>query len=105
MNLALNNVQNVGKDRDAKGENDLIEVITNGAGLEMYTAHSPVKSRIEAISLGMEDEIFSAYGNTHRKMSKKAGKTITLIEETKIVPYGVIRLMKPHEHDYSYLRP
>ena len=105
INLALNNVQNVGKYYDAKGEKVFIEVVAYGPGLKMYTAKSPVKSRIEAMSLGIENLTFSACGNTHRKMSQKAGKTITLIEEAKIVPSGVIRLMELQEQGYSYLRP
>ena len=105
MNLALNNVENVRKYYDAKGEKVLIEVVAYGPGLKMYTANSPVKSRIETMSIGMDNLTFSACGNTHTKMSKKAGKKITLLEEAKIVPSGVIRLMELQEQGYSYLRP
>ena len=105
MNLALNNVENVRKYYDAKGEKVLIEVVAYGPGLKMYTANSPVKSRIESMSIGMDNLTFPACGNTHKKMSKKAGKKITLLEEAKIVPSGVIRLLELLEQGYSYLRP
>ena len=71
----------------------------------MYAANLPVKSRIETMSIGMDNLTFSACGNTLKKISTKAGKKITLLEEARIVPSGVIRLMELQEQGYSYLRP
>ncbi len=106
MNMTLNNVQNVRKYYDAKGEKVVIEVVAYGPGLMMYSeAKSPVKDRIAAMSLEISDLKFSACGNTHRKMSKKMGKNMELIGEAEMVPSGVVQLVTLQEDGYSYVRP
>jgi len=106
MNLALNNVQNIKKFYDSKGESVAIEVVAYGPGLHMLRADtSPVKERVAVMSLGITNLIFSACGNTHARMSKKAGKTVVLLSEARKVPSGVIQLIKLQEEGYSYIRP
>jgi intracellular sulfur oxidation DsrE/DsrF family protein len=106
MNMTLNNVQNVRKFYDAKGEKVIIEVVAYGPGLNMFVeAKSPVKERIAVMSLEISDLKFSACGNTHRKMSKKSGKDIKLISEAEMVPSGVVRLVELQEDGYAYVRP
>lgn len=105
MNMALNNVQNVKKYYDSKGEGVEIEVVAYGPGLKMYTANSPVAQRIAAMALENDKLAFSACGNTHRKMSKKAGKEVKLLPEASIVPSGVVRLVELQEQGYAYVRP
>ncbi len=105
MNMALNNVQNVKKFYESKGEEVEIEVVAYGPGLKMYTADSPVASRIAAMSLDLDNLAFSACGNTHRKMSEKAGKEVPLLPEASIVPSGVVRLVELQEMGYAYVRP
>ena len=106
MNMTLNNVKNVRKYYDSKGEKVIIEVVAYGPGLMMLREDkSPVKERIAAMSLEISDLKFSACGNTHRKMSKKAGKKITLVSEAEMVPSGVVQLVTLQEEGYSYVRP
>lgn len=105
MNMALNNVQNVKKYYESKGEDVIIEVVAYGPGLKMYTADSPVASRISAMSLDIDNLAFSACGNTHRKISQKAGKDVPLLPEAGIVPSGVVRLVELQEEGYAYVRP
>lgn len=106
MNLALNNVQNVFAYYKKKGEKVTVELVAYGPGLHMFRADtSPVKNRIAALSLAQPSLQFSACGNTHRKMSKKAGKKIKLVSEAKMVPSGVIRLIELQEKGYAYVRP
>ena len=106
MNMVLNNVKNVRKYYDAKGEKVVIEVVAYGPGLHMLRADtSPVADRIAKMSLEIDNLQFSACGNTHRGMSKKAGKKIVLIEEATMVPSGVVQLIALQEDGYSYVRP
>ena len=105
MNLALNNVQNVRKYYSSVGDNAVVEVVAYGPGLKMYTADSPVKSRIAAMALESKDVQFSACNNTLRHMEKKAGKKIPLLAEATIVPSGAIRVIELQEEGYSYLKP
>ena len=106
MNMALNNAQNIRKYYSSKGEKVMIEIVAYGPGLHMLRADtSPVKGRVAAMSLAAPDLRFSACGNTHRKMSKKAGKQLALVAEAKKVPSGVVRLMELQEQGWTYIRP
>jgi intracellular sulfur oxidation DsrE/DsrF family protein len=106
MNLALNNVENIFAYYKKKGQRVTVEVVTYGPGLNMFRADtSPVKDRIAAMSLAQPRLQLSACGNTHRKMSKKAGKKIPIISEAKMVPSGVIRLIELQEKGYAYVKP
>lgn len=106
MNLALNNVVNLNKYYASKGEKVVIEVVAYGPGLHMFRSDtSPVKARIEKMGLQFDNLKFSACGNTHRKMSAKAGKKIAIMSEAQMVPSGVVQLITLQEQGYSYIRP
>ena len=106
MNMALNNAANIDKYYQSKGEKVEIEIVAYGPGLMMYSAEkSPVKTRIAAMGLEMGNLSFSACGNTHRKMSEKAGKKMKLVSEANMVPSGVVRLIELQENGWSYVRP
>ena len=106
MNLALNNVVNINKYYDSKGEKVVLEVVAYGPGLHMFRADtSPVKARIETMGLQFENLKFSACGNTRRKMAAKSGKEIPIMSEASMVPSGVIRLIELQEEGYAYIRP
>jgi intracellular sulfur oxidation DsrE/DsrF family protein len=106
MNMALNNIANLRKYYDSKGETVEIELVAYGPGLHMLRADtSPVADRIATMSLEIENLTFSACGNTHAKMSKKAGKDVQLLDEAKTVPSGVVQLISLQEQGYAYIRP
>lgn len=106
MNLALNNAANVQKYYSSKGESVIIELVAYGPGLHMLRADtSPVKDRISAMSLEIDNLTFSACGNTHSKMSKAAGKDIELLDEAQKVSSGVVQLIELQEQGYAYVRP
>ncbi|HFQ14915.1 MAG TPA: hypothetical protein ENK41_01060 [Rhodobacteraceae bacterium] len=106
MNMALNNIANIRKYYDAKGEKIIIELVAYGPGLHMLRADtSPVKTRIATMALEIDNLKFSACGNTHRIMSNKAGKKVELLSEAALVPSGVVRLIELQEKGYAYVRP
>lgn len=106
MNMALNNVVNINKYYASKGEKIEIEVVAYGPGLHMFRPDtSPVKARIEKMGLEFDNLKFSACGNTHRKMSAKAGKKIKIMSEAQMVPSGVVQLIHLQEQGYAYIRP
>ncbi len=106
MNMALNNVKNVRKYYDSVGEKVIIELVAYGPGLHMLRADtSPVASRIATMSLEIDNLVFSACGNTHKAMTKKAGKKVELISEATMVPSGVVQLIALQEQGYKYVRP
>lgn len=106
MNMALNNIQNLKKYYDKKGQKVQIELVAYGPGLHMLRADtSPVKDRIATMALEIEGLQFSACGNTHARMSKKAGKDVGLLSEAIKVPSGIVRLVELQEEGYAYIRP
>ncbi len=106
MNMALNNVQNVVNYYESQGDSVIVELVAYGPGLNMFVPDkSPVADRIAIMSLEMDNLSFAACGNTHRAMSEKAGKEITLIDEAQMVPSGVVRLIQLQEEGFAYIRP
>lgn len=106
MNMALNNVQNLTRYYESQGDSAVVEVVAYGPGLNMLIpGKSPVADRISTMSLENDQLSFSACGNTHRKMSEKAGKDIALLDEASVVPSGVVRLVELQEQGFSYVRP
>lgn len=106
MNMALNNVQNVTQYYESQGDTVVVELVAYGPGLNMFVdGKSPVADRIETMSLALDNLSFAACGNTHRKMSEKAGHDIPLMEEATVVPSGVVRLIELQEQGYAYVRP
>ncbi|MDK3075911.1 DsrE family protein [Sedimentitalea sp. JM2-8] len=106
MNMALNNAQNISNYYETQGDSVVIELVAYGPGLNMLIpGKSPVEDRINTMSMDIENISFAACGNTHRAMSEKAGQEITLMEEVRIVPSGVVRLIELQENGYAYVRP
>ena len=106
MNLALYNAQNVSAYYESIGDEVTIEVVTYGPGLNMLIpGKSPVADRISVMSLELEIISFAACGNTHAKMSEKAGKDVPIMSEAKMVQSGVVRLIELQEDGYAYVRP
>jgi len=84
----------------------IIELVAYGPGLNMFVkGKSPVEDRISVMSMSIDDLKFSACGNTHRKMSEKAGKDVALIDGVGMAPSGVVRLVELQEQGYAYVRP
>ena len=56
-------------------------------------------------SLAMQDIKFSACGNTMKKMAKKKGSPVVLLEGVGEVQAGVLRIMELQQQGYAYVRP
>jgi intracellular sulfur oxidation DsrE/DsrF family protein len=106
MNLALNNAMNVAEYYKETGENLKIEVVTFGPGLHMLRDDtSPVKARIETMSLSNPEISFKACGNTQANMHKAENKDIPIIRGVEVVKSGVIRIMELQEQGWTYVKP
>ncbi len=99
--IALNNAVNLQKHYGM--DNIVVEIVAYGPGLNLLTKKSTQASRVE--SLAMQDIVFSACGNTMKKMAKKTGKQPQLLEGVGTVPAGVAQIMELQEKGYSYIRP
>lgn len=105
MNLTLNNIQNMRKYYKDKGEEVTIELVANGPGILMFNEDSPVKARIETMSLEASNLTFSGCAVSTHKIGKKRGKELKLLGEVTSTPSGVVRISELQEEGYSYIRP
>jgi intracellular sulfur oxidation DsrE/DsrF family protein len=101
QNIALNNASNLQK---TLGDDIEIEIVAYGPGLSMLTPKSPASKRVPDLAL-YENVTFSACGNTMKKVAKKSGKDVTLVEGVRVVPAGVVRIMELQEQGWIYVRP
>ena len=89
-----------------RGEKIQVEIVAYGPGLTMFRADkSPVKARVEKMSLQFDNLQFSACGVTRGKMAKKEGKDIPIMSEVTMVPAGVVRIMELQDAGWNYIRP
>jgi|LNFM01.1.fsa_nt_gb intracellular sulfur oxidation DsrE/DsrF family protein len=106
MNLALNNASNIISHYKKLGEKAVVEIVTFGPGLTMLRDDtSPVKARIQTMSLENPELTFAACANTQTNMSKQESKDIPIMSEAKITPSGVVRLAELQSQGYAYIRP
>ena len=106
MNLALNNATNVAQYYKELGEKVKIEVVTFGPGLHMLREDtSPVKARIEEMTLSTPEVSFKACGNTQEKMRKAENKDIPIVAQAEVVKSGVVHVMELQERAWSYVKP
>lgn len=106
LNMALNNVQNLKAHYESIGDKVEVEIVAYGPGLLMFMqGKSPVADRITTMAMESDAVHFSACGNTIAGIKKKTGEEPVLLEEAKVVPSGVARLVELQEAGYSYVRP
>ena len=100
--IALNNAVNVQK---ALGPGNVeIEIVAYGPGLSMLTNKSKHLDRVSSLAQN-EGLVFSACGNTMKKMTQKTGQQPVLIEGIKVVQAGVLRIMELQQQGWAYVRP
>ncbi len=106
MNLALNNASNIIAHYKKAGEKVIVEIVTFGPGLTMLRDDtSPVKARIQTMSLENSELTFAACANTQANVSKQEAKDVPIMSEAKVIPSGVVRLAELQGQGYAYIRP
>jgi hypothetical protein len=97
-NLALNNAKNI---QQELGKNNVqLEIVAYGPGIGMLKFDSEVGNRLtEAVGNGV---LVAACGNTMK------GQKLTPADmhaTAKIVPAGVVEIIKRQREGYAYIRP
>ncbi len=106
FNKVLNNASNMSNFFLSRGEDYEIEIVAYNAGLHMLrTDTSPVLDRVQSFTDSVPNVTFSACGNTIKGMSKAAGKDIEIVQNARVVPGGIIRLMELSDQGYFMIRP
>jgi intracellular sulfur oxidation DsrE/DsrF family protein len=99
--IALNNAVNLQKLYGL--DNVEIEIVAFGPGLGLLTDKSKQNKRVE--SLALQNIAFSACSNSIKKVEKKSGSKVVLLEGVQSVTAGVARIIELQEDGYSYIRP
>ena|SRR5487761_1842 len=83
-----------------------VEIVAYGAGITMFRADtSPVRDILEYMHANFPEIAFTVCGNTVAIIGKREGHAIPLIAETRVVPFGIVRLVQLQERGWSYIRP
>jgi hypothetical protein len=89
--------------KDYGMDNVEVEIVAYGPGLSMLIGGSKQSLRVQ--SLAKQDIVFSACGNTMKRIEQKDGKPVVLSQGVQVVPAGVSRIVELQQQGYSYIRP
>lgn len=101
QNIALNNAVNL---QNHYGMDEVaVEIVAYGPGLSLLVGGGKQSQRVE--SLAKQDIVFSACGNTMKRIERNEGKPVVLSQGVQVVPAGVARIIELQEEGYRYVRP
>jgi intracellular sulfur oxidation DsrE/DsrF family protein len=74
-----------------------------GPGID--TDKSPARRLLEFMHAHFPEIAFVVCGNTTAIMKKQEGHPLSFIEGTRVVPFGIIELVKRQAAGWAYIRP
>ncbi|MBA8907563.1 hypothetical protein [Aminobacter ciceronei] len=106
MKHAVSNSINLVRHYRELGEAARVEIVAYGDGISMFRADaSPVRDILEYMRVNFPEIAFSVCGNTKTIIEQREGHIMPLIEGTRVVPFGIVRLVELQEAGWSYIRP
>jgi uncharacterized protein len=106
MKHAVSNSMNLMKHYQEKGETVRIEIVAYGPGITMFRSDtSPVRNILDYIHSNFPEIAFTVCGNTKAIVEQREGHALSFIEGTRVVPFGIVRLVELQEAGWSYIRP
>jgi len=83
-----------------------VEIVAYGRGIDMFRADvSPLRPVLKFMHAHFREISFAVCGNTKAIMEKQEGRPLAFIEGTRVVPFGIVRLVQLQEAGWAYLRP
>jgi len=106
MKHAVSNSMNLTRYYREKKEDIKVEIVGYGPGIDMFrTDKSPVKEVLEFMHIHFPEISFAVCGNTKAIMEKQEGHPLSFIEGTRVVPFGIVEIVRLQEVGWSYIRP
>lgn len=106
MKHAISNSINLVRHYRAVHQPAKVEIVAYGPGIAMFRADiSPVRDILEYMRTNFPEIAFTVCGNTMAIIEKREGHAIPLIEGTRVVPFGIVRIVELQEAGWSYIRP
>ncbi|MGE3829927.1 MAG: hypothetical protein AB7F76_02935 [Parvibaculaceae bacterium] len=106
MKHAVSNTINLVRNFRDKHEPVHIEIVAYGAGIAMFRDdQSPVQGVLEYIHKNFPEIAFTVCGSSKAIIEQREGHPMPLIEGTRVVPFGIVRIVELQEAGWSYIRP
>jgi intracellular sulfur oxidation DsrE/DsrF family protein len=106
MKHAVSNSINLVRHYRELNEPVMVEIVAYGNGITMFRADtSPVRDILEYMRSNFPEIAFTICGNTKAIIEQREGHAMLLIEGTRVVSFGIVRLVELQEAGWSYVRP
>ncbi len=106
MKHAISNAINLVNHYRAEGQKAEIEFVAYGPGITMFrTDTSPVLDILKYMRSNFPEIAFTVCGNAKTTIEMREGHPMPLVTGTRIVPFGVVRLVELQEAGWAYIRP
>jgi len=106
MKHAVSNSINLVRRYREHNEAVTVEIVAYGPGISMFRADaSPVRELLKYMHSNFPEIAFAVCGSTKANIEEREGHPLPLIEETRVVRFGIVRLVELQEAGWSYIRP
>lgn len=106
MKHTVSNTINLVRHFREKHEPVHIEIVAYGAGIAMFRDdQSPVRDVLEYIRTDFPEIAFTVCGSSKAIIEQREGHPMPLIEGTRVVQFGIVRIVELQEAGWSYIRP
>jgi uncharacterized protein len=106
MKHAVSNSINLITNYRKTGEAVKVEIVAYGAGISMFrTDASPVRDILDYMHANFPEIAYTVCGSTVSLIQEREGHALSFIEGTRVVPFGIVRLVELQEAGWSYIRP
>lgn len=106
MKHAVSNSINLVRYFRDKHEPVQIEIVAYGAGIAMFRDdQSPVRDVLGYIHTKFPEIAFTVCGSSKAIIEQREGHLMPLIEGTRVVPFGIVRIVELQDAGWSYIRP
>jgi intracellular sulfur oxidation DsrE/DsrF family protein len=106
MKHAISNAINLVTHYRAEDQDIAVEFVAYGPGITMFrTDTSPVLDILKYIRSNFPEISFTICGNAKAIIEQREGHPMPLVTGTRVVPFGVVRLVELQEAGWAYIRP
>lgn len=82
-----------------------VAIVAYGRGIDMFRSDAtPLHQILEYVHAHFPEVSYQVCGNTKAIMEKQEGHPLTFIAGTRVVPSGIVQIVKLEEAGWSYIR-
>lgn len=104
MGHAISYSMNITRSYALKNEIVQIEIVANGSGIKLFRADiSPLQEPLAALRQTLPNIVFSMCDSSRKIAEQKEGHSIDLIDNARVVPFGIGRVVELQQNGWSYI--